>query len=444
MFYSLIFSIMAKGNMLLGHARGSVGDLTFARRGGVQVISAKATQVKNPRSEAQMIQRIILLTVQRSYSLMRAITDHSFEGVAVGAPTMAAYLSDNLKMLRSRVASQVQQGFGYDSIFAFSPIGSTQFAVNSFVISRGTLPVVPVSSFDGSVAASIALSSNTYEAVVNDYGLNAGDQLTFITLNGTTGESVTFNYARIILNPEDGNGNNIELSASLVEGGAVGSPSSRNTGTFGSLAFADGSLNFNVGSATSPVLAAAVIVSRRSNTGQWMRSNAALSVNDVAVAGWQSSLGEALSALQEGITTSSDLYLNNAGSSNVAAAENIVGGYVLNQRALSLRYADGGNVIGNSINVAYVRPALSAVDEDLRLVVSTGGQLTTAISDVLWPMVDGDDALLASEVEANIDGAWILLSSSLMVRAENVVSNSSLDRVSSETYDVSGSEIIRP
>ena len=43
---------MAKGNMLLGFSRGSVGDLTFYRRNSQQVTRARARVVKNPKTLA--------------------------------------------------------------------------------------------------------------------------------------------------------------------------------------------------------------------------------------------------------------------------------------------------------------------------------------------------------------------------------------------------------
>lgn len=48
---------MAKGNMLLGYSRGSVGDVTFYRDGGEQRARARNRKPNNPRSNRQMYQR---------------------------------------------------------------------------------------------------------------------------------------------------------------------------------------------------------------------------------------------------------------------------------------------------------------------------------------------------------------------------------------------------
>lgn len=92
---------MAKGNMLLGYARGKVGDLVFSRQGGQQVTRARAAKVTNPRSTGQQIQRMIFGSVSFAYSLLRAICDHSFEGVQYGQRSMSKFFSLNLKALRA-------------------------------------------------------------------------------------------------------------------------------------------------------------------------------------------------------------------------------------------------------------------------------------------------------------------------------------------------------
>lgn len=48
---------MAKGNMLLGYSRGSVGDVTFYRSGGSQRSRARNRNPNNPRTEKQQTQR---------------------------------------------------------------------------------------------------------------------------------------------------------------------------------------------------------------------------------------------------------------------------------------------------------------------------------------------------------------------------------------------------
>ena len=54
---------MAKGNMLLGYSRGSVGDVVFTRTKGQQIARARNRNPKNPKTKAQMSQRIKFASV---------------------------------------------------------------------------------------------------------------------------------------------------------------------------------------------------------------------------------------------------------------------------------------------------------------------------------------------------------------------------------------------
>lgn len=54
---------MAKGNMLLGYSRGAVGDVVFTRSKGQQIARARNRNPKNPKTKAQMAQRIKFASV---------------------------------------------------------------------------------------------------------------------------------------------------------------------------------------------------------------------------------------------------------------------------------------------------------------------------------------------------------------------------------------------
>lgn len=57
-----------KGNMFLGYARGSVGDVTFARQKGQQVARARNRKPNNPRTSAQMRQRSRFISAVKFFS----------------------------------------------------------------------------------------------------------------------------------------------------------------------------------------------------------------------------------------------------------------------------------------------------------------------------------------------------------------------------------------
>lgn len=310
---------MSKGNMLLGHARGKVGDLVFSRANGQQVVRARAAVVKNPQTQAQMIQRIILNTVAQAYSKMQPIVDHSFEGVPAGQKTMSAFMRTNINTLRARVAAAIADPTqSLEEVRAFVPIGSNGYASNAFRVSSGSLPAL-VPEVVSNTTASVALGGVTYAEIIESLGLQRGDQLTFMMVTGTDMDSTLFHYSRIILDPTNTDGTPAALNSDLLVGGAVNLPSPRNTGEFQTLSIdAEGVLTFHVGNNNRQVLCVAVIVSRKGEDGTWKRSNADLVLNDTALTGLLS-MAECLQMFEEGgISTLSSLYLNNAGAGAVA------------------------------------------------------------------------------------------------------------------------------
>lgn len=303
--------------MLLGHARGKVGDLVFSRVNGQQVTRARAAVVKNPQTEAQMIQRILLNTVIQAYSRMSEICDHSFEGIAQGQPCMSAFMKRNLALLRQYVSDGVNiDGLTFDDLYAFSPIGSNEFTMNPFVIAAGSLPSVTIADISALNGAKIAVTAAgtalTYDDVITSLGLQRGDQLTFISQEAWTDRRAAFNFARVILDPRDADGNQLPLSTEFLSGTAINMPNPRNEGSEINYSYATGYLTFN--RSDNSQFGAAVIVSRQKADGTWLRSNTSITL----VAGTPQlvnsrSLQECLDLFAAGsIDVANPLYLNNA------------------------------------------------------------------------------------------------------------------------------------
>lgn len=312
---------MSKGNMLLGHARGKVGDIVFSRSNGQQIVRARAAVVKNPKTTAQIIQRIKLYTVVQAYSAMKSIVDHSFEGVSVGQKSMSKFTQEALKVLDAKIKAATD----YEQAHAFSPLGTGFFALNQWPLSTGTLPQVSVTYVNDNTRGTgvIALSANTYQGVIDQFGLKRGDQLTFCTVVTIPGAANNrFDFARVILDPRDENGNELPLSTAFANGAnGITSPNPRNEGTFNFLTFANGTgLSFAVANAPY-VMGAAVIVSRKAADGTWLRSKANLVLDTEEEHDY--ALGDAIRYAQAGNNVyGSDYYLNNAGvSANGNAGE---------------------------------------------------------------------------------------------------------------------------
>lgn len=192
---------MAKGNMFLGMSRGSVGDVTFYRNRGNQVARARNRKPANPRSEAQVIQRMLLATASKAYSRMKGIVDHSFQGIQYGGVSQSYFLKRALEDLRNWVAltlptapESVNQnplgvyGLAYPTRAALSGVG--------LLISEGTIPTVPavtvtpagegsLPAFDhfGAVIDKGEEEFTTIQMVMNVLGAQAGDQITAVGLN---------------------------------------------------------------------------------------------------------------------------------------------------------------------------------------------------------------------------------------------------------------------
>lgn len=189
---------MAKGNMFLGMSRGSVGDVTFYRGRGQQLARARNRAPKNPRSSAQIIQRMILATASKAYSRMKTICDHSYQGVSYGGESQSYFLKRAMEDIRNFVAESLamapetitdplrQIGLAWPNDVHESGYG--------LLISQGTIPSVPVTFVDdgedkvfnhfGSiVTAEIA----SIPAVMQALGAQWGDQITVLgfALNGS-------------------------------------------------------------------------------------------------------------------------------------------------------------------------------------------------------------------------------------------------------------------
>lgn len=368
--------------MLLGQARGKVGSLVFSRSNGKQIVRAKADKVKNPQTETQMISRIILNTCAQAYSNFNAITDHSFEGVAQGQPSMSYFMRRNIDALRRSIAQQIAAGYDYDACVAFTPLGSSVLVPNTYILSSGSLPSVYTSFASPSAAATraqFALSANTYAAVIEDYGLQRGDQLTFVTCQALGTTETEFHFARVILDPTDAAGNALPLETQFLDGnGAVAFPSPRNEGTFGALEYDTDAnvVKFNLVNASRLVYSAGIIVSRKQTNGTWCRSTCQMVVSDAAV-GVQPSLQYCLDAFAAGgIDAMSQMYLNNAGRGRVASGSSAAATLVSlwTQRGSQEDPADYSLINIVSFEHYIGKPTESAAERDYLVGVTADGQ----------------------------------------------------------------------
>lgn len=198
---------MAKGNLFLGMGRGSVGDVTFYRADGQQLSRARNRKPRNPKSNAQLIQRAISATIVQAYKAGSIIFDHSFEGKSVPAGSQRAFLSVNMRKLREQVLSEISLPISQSSASVVSPRAVSPVP-NSYRISEGSLinNFVTVNYSEGELGAilSIGTTTQTLQQYLADKNVAAGEIFTICVFGAVSGErealqspQATFGFMRL-------------------------------------------------------------------------------------------------------------------------------------------------------------------------------------------------------------------------------------------------------
>ena len=106
--------------------RGKVGDVVYRVNGQTNTVSQKPSSVSNPKSLSQQLQRMYMATAAIAYSQMKAICDHSFEGVSGKQGNQAEFLRRNVRFLAGQNSS-------------FNLKGNPYMVPNYLQISKGSL-----------------------------------------------------------------------------------------------------------------------------------------------------------------------------------------------------------------------------------------------------------------------------------------------------------------
>lgn len=124
---------------------GKVGNLVGYKRSGSKKPGAKfarirPTDVKNPKTQAQQIQRAIVATIAKAYQMGSVIFDHSFEGKMVGAQSMDYFKKINMRALRNAIRDDVKNNVPVEDQLGVVVAPGTAFATaGPLIISEGTL-----------------------------------------------------------------------------------------------------------------------------------------------------------------------------------------------------------------------------------------------------------------------------------------------------------------
>jgi len=294
---------------------GAVGRLdnkTYYQRLGKTIVRTN-TRPKNPKTEDQSLHRVLVKAVNKSYSKFKEICNHSFEDYNNAFECMNKFKKVNLKYLREHATTLLERGQELDLFYQFTPINSEKWTPFAAIISEGHLPAVSVgiSAEEGHVAY-VNAPGPTYADFVTAWGLQRGDMLTFFTVQKREGDYEVA-YARLVLDPVYADGD-APMTIEIVDSqGNFPYSNRKNELNFSTFAFAGDRFNFVLGRG-GDVVAAGIIVSREDMSGNWLRSNCQLVLNEAAFGPDLCSLAKAVeySYKTTEINLESEYYLNNA------------------------------------------------------------------------------------------------------------------------------------
>lgn len=118
--------------MLLGKARGRVGNLVFYDNKGQQVVRAYQPRMPNPRTQAQQTNRVIMNTVTQAWKFLKPFV--LYEGHAK-SEFRSLFFKWNIAHIRHRLA-QLQNPMG---AVDFTPLSENNFTYNEWEVTRGTI-----------------------------------------------------------------------------------------------------------------------------------------------------------------------------------------------------------------------------------------------------------------------------------------------------------------
>lgn len=148
---------MAKGNIILGYLRGSIGDITFFRAKGQQLSRARNRAPANPRTVAQMDQRAKMACAVKFYSQVGTnFFKYAFEGKKDNESYFNAFVKNNI-LLGGYIGKQASR------VYDFPALGAWQ-------ISSGTLPEItaPFPQSVRGVVFSVGTVSGTPKTTISD------------------------------------------------------------------------------------------------------------------------------------------------------------------------------------------------------------------------------------------------------------------------------------
>lgn len=265
---------MAQSKGFFGLRKGSTKSLTFSTLDGKQITKDRVYDVKNPRTESQMRQRMLMTTVGAAYKMLKSIADHSFEGYSSGMQCMRQFNSRNLNRFKQAAAAKGSVAFNEYKDGDINPL--------PFILASGSLPGFSFKLDDTSnleiVGEKEGADFKTAEGIYAALGVQRNDLITFCTvigegstLNGVYSyKAERFNIVRLYC----------DKSGSVTKPADAFTISTNNDQASITMSTAANAITIKTGAADF----GAVIQSRKNDNG-WLRSDAVMIVADDVISG---------------------------------------------------------------------------------------------------------------------------------------------------------------
>lgn len=265
---------MAQSKGFFGLRKGSTKSLTFSTLDGKQITKDRVYDVKNPRTESQMRQRMLMTTVGAAYKMLKSIADHSFEGYSSGMQCMRQFNSRNLNRFKQAAAAKGSVAFNEYKDGDINPL--------PFILASGSLPGFTYKLDDTSnleiVGEKEGADFTTAEGIYAALGVQRNDLITFCTVigEGSTSNGVysykaeRFNIVRLYC----------DKSGSVAKPADAFTISTNNDQASISMSTSSNAITIKTGAADF----GAVIQSRKNDSG-WLRSDAVMVVATDVISG---------------------------------------------------------------------------------------------------------------------------------------------------------------
>ena len=196
---------MGKLTGIISKISGSAGNVTFKQRGGETIVSEKVTQIRNPRTDAQMQTRTKWGNIIAMYKGIRPLLNYGFESKPKNLSDYNMFVKVNMQR---------------------TPVYLTKAAISGgacvaapYQISQGSLPAIVLSGSGNATKTDIYLGTLTLSAtttvaqfaqavVENNADYKYGDQISYFLVvqqvNADTGiPYCQFSACKVILDAAD-------------------------------------------------------------------------------------------------------------------------------------------------------------------------------------------------------------------------------------------------